>query len=136
MNLYSVVLFLHLMSYFPEALITKEWNLCFKRPLTWELVGESSWVDKFSFDRYVEKSAVQTTNKFFIPWEQKIYLSFSKCCAVNELLESLDIDLLSFWICCLSWDGCCWLWTTSSILPHVSYWSRNIYDTPEHSTAD
>lgn len=96
---------------------------------------ESSWVDEFSFDRYTEKSAVQTTNMFFIHQSRK-YIRASQRFCCEWVTGKLDIDSLNLWAGCLSWAACFWLWAASSFLPDGPYWSGNIYDTLEYSTAN
>ena len=65
MNLYSNIPVPHLMLYFPEALVTDEWNFCLGIPFNYTgLKNESSWVDELSSDRCIEKSAVQIETCF------------------------------------------------------------------------
>lgn len=74
MNLYSNILVPHLMLYFPEALVTCEWNFCLRIPFNYTgLKYASFWVDELSFDRCMEKSAVQTETWFSFHEGQKIF---------------------------------------------------------------
>lgn len=94
------------MPYFPEALVTDESNLCLG--ITLNRTGlnkhESSWVEELSFDRYVEKSSVQTTNVFHSIRAEKIS-ELPNHLAMNEFLGSLDTESSSLSNFCLFWAG-------------------------------